>query len=121
MTVIAITSANVGTKLATGADTKIVGLTVATPTVGFDAKTPLALVDAAAAPTPTSLPPHALIFADMTTLGVQAFAYHGTGPSAPPGVTAPTSPWNLGGGGTFASGVFVQSCPTGCTFSLTTG
>jgi hypothetical protein len=120
MTVIAITSANVGTKLATLSDTKITGLTVATPTAGFDAKTPLALVDAAAAPTATSLPPHALYLADMATIGAQAFAYK-PGPSAPPGVTAPVSPWNLGGGGNFTNGVFVQSCPAGVTFSLTTG
>jgi|SRR5215469_12814437 len=121
MTVTAVTSASVGTKLATGADTKITGLTLATPTAGFDAKTPLTLVDAAAAPTPTSLPPHALFSADMSSLIPQAFAFKPGGPSAAPGITAPASPYQLGGAGSFTNGVFVQSCPAGATFSLTTG
>jgi len=120
MTVTAVTSASVGTKLATTTDTKITGLTIATPSSMADARTPLVLVDAAAAPTATSSPPKALYAADLNTLAPIIFAYR-PGPSAPPGVTAPTSPWNLGGGGNFTNGVFVVSCPANATFSLTTG
>ena len=124
MTALVVTSASVGTKLATVADTKIVGLTVATPSSMADALTPLALVDAATAPTG---PVHALYSADLTALVGAIFGYKaGTGSvSAPPGVTAPTSPFNLGLSATasipFTSGVWVKSCPTGVTFNVTTG
>ena len=122
MTALVVTSASVGTKLATVADTKIVGLTVVTPTSMSDALTPLTLVDAATAPTG---PVHTLYSSDMTGIGPTVYAFKPGGPSAAPGITAPTSPFNLGLSATasipFSSGVWVKSCPTGITFNVTTG
>ena len=120
MTVLSITTASIGTKLATLTDTKITGLTITQPTAVSDSTPPLTLVDAAAAPTATSLPPHVLYSA---LLGVLTFLF-GIKPNAPtlaPGLTPPTWPMSLVTGNIpFTNGVFVQNCPAGVTFSLTT-
>ena len=118
MTVLTVTSANVGTKLATTTDAHITGLTMTAPTSMNDARTPLLLVDSATAP--TGLTP-VLFNADLTTLGAFSFGYKQVGP-LPVSGTSPTWPISFGAFATrFASGVFVVSCPTGASFSLTTG
>jgi hypothetical protein len=120
MTVISVTTANVGTKLATAADTKITGLTMTQPSATADLSTPLTLVDAAAAPTSTSGFARILLSAAQSAL-MFVFGVKPTGPSMAPGLTAPTWPAALVTGNIpFTSGVFVQSCPAGATFSLTT-
>jgi len=121
MTVVAVTSANVGTKLATGADTKITGLTLAQPTASSDVNTPLTLLDAAAAPTASTGWLKTLFSASLSTLSF-VFGVKPTGPSMAPGLTAPAWPAGLVGVGPipFTAGVYVASCPTGATFSLTT-
>lgn len=122
MTVIAVTSALVGTKLATGADTKIIGITLAQPTPTTDNNTPLTLVDAAAAPTVTSLPGRSVFSASVSTLCAFLFGWKPTWPGTP-GLTAPVWPMSLGGNmnAGFTNGLFVQSCPANATFSVTTG
>jgi hypothetical protein len=121
MTVVPITSASVGTKLATVADTKITGLTMTQPSPMADLLTPLTLVDAAAAPTATSPPPSTLYSALLSALTF-LFGVKPIGPSMAPGLTAPTWPGSIITGNIpFTNGVFVQSCPAGVTFSLTTG
>lgn len=120
MTVSTITSASAGTKLATGADTKIVSMTLATPASMSDDRTPLLLVDAAAASAGYA---RTLYSADLRTLSSFVYGYR-PGVALTPGTTAPIWPTTLIGGtnsATFANGVFVQSCPTGTSFSLTTG
>ena|SRR5215472_1310176 len=120
MTVVAITAASVGTKLATAADTKITGLTIAQPTATTDNNTPLTLLDAAAAPTGTSAFLRTLFNVALNSMGF-LFAYKPTGPSMAPGLTAPTWPQGLVTGNIpFTNGVYVASCPAGATFSLTT-
>jgi hypothetical protein len=120
MTVIAVTSASVGTKLATVADTRITGITMPLPTSMADA-TPLVLIDAAAAPSGAVPVPATLYAAGLGNLLGMITAVK---PGVPltPGMTAPVSPFSLGAMAThFSNGVFVQSCPTGATFNVTTG
>lgn len=120
MTVVSIGTGQIGTKLATGADTKITGLTMTQPTASADLSTPLTLVDAAAAPTSTSAFPRQLFNALFSALTF-VFGVKPTAPSMAPGLTAPTWPQGLVTGNIpFSSGVFVASCPAGATFSLTT-
>ena len=121
MTTVTVDSTKVGTKLATGADVKITGLTLAQPTSFNDDRTQLCLVDAAAAPTPTSLPPRTLYAVDLTTLA--AMNWYTPGITMAPGITGPTGKWpaDLKGVGSFSNGVFVKSCPAGTSFTLTTG
>ena len=120
MTVIAITSASVGTKLATGTDTHIIGLTLAQPgPTTTDLSTPLSLVDAAAA---SANPLHTLWSASLIALSF-VFGVKPNGPSMAPGLTAPSWPMALitGANIPFTNGVFVTSCPANATFTLTTG
>src|SRR5262245_32539250 len=121
MTVTAVTSASAGTKLATAADTKITGLTMAVPTSMADDDTQLCLVDAAAAPTATSFPPRTIFAADLSTLAF-AFGFKQLGPLAQGG-TPPAWPMDLIKTASipFTNGVYVKSCPPGVSFSLTTG
>ena len=119
MTVISVTTASIGTKLATVADTKITGLTVAQPTSATDMTTPLTFTDAAAAPTGTTGFIRTLYNASVAAMSL--FGYK-PGVSLSPGLTAPA--WPLAaitnGNIPFINGVFVTSCPAGVTFSLTT-
>ena len=121
MTVVAITTAAIGTKLATGADTKITGLTVTQPSATADQNTPLTLMDAATAP---AGPPYSfvrtLLNVALNSMGF-LFGVKPTGPSMAPGLTAPTWPQGIVTGNIpFTAGVYVASCPTGVTYSLTT-
>jgi hypothetical protein len=123
MTTSAIASAQAGTKLATSTDTKITGLTMALPTSMVDDRTQLCLVDAANAAALAN-PVRTLFAADLVTLGAFSFGLKQLGPTSAPGITAPTWPMGLIGGTQnigFTNGVFVKSCPTGVSFSLTTG
>jgi hypothetical protein len=120
MTVISVTTANIGTKLATAADTKITGLTVTQPSATADLSTPLTLVDAAAAPAAPVGFFRTLYSAALPVLTF-LFGVKPTGPSMAPGLTAPTWPQAIVTGSiSFTAGVFVASCPAGVTFSLTT-
>jgi hypothetical protein len=119
MTVIAVTSANVGTKLATAADTKITGITMPLPTSVTD-PTPLVLIDAAAAPTGTVPVPPVLYSANLLNL-LDMITPLIPGVPLTPGITAPVSPFSLGAmAAHFTAGVYVQSCPAGATFNVTT-
>jgi hypothetical protein len=120
MTVVAVTSASVGTKLATASDTKITGLTITQPSATADMNTPLTLVDAAAAPAaPVGF--FRTIFSAALPALTFLFGIKPTGPSIAPGLTAPTWPQGIVTGSIpFTAGVFVASCPAGVTFSLTT-
>ena len=119
MTVISVTTASIGTKLATVADTKITGLTVAQPTSATDMATPLTFIDAAAAPAAPVGFFRTLFNASLATMSF-IFGYK-PGVSLSPGLTAPTWPQAiLTGSIPFTNGVFVTSCPAGATFSLTT-
>jgi hypothetical protein len=122
MTVVAITSASVGTKLATGADTHLVGLTITQPSSTADLLTPLTLVDAAGAPTAPVGFFRTLYSAPLLALSF-LFGVKPTGPSMAPGLTPPAWPQSLFSALNipFTNGVYVQSCPAGVTFSLTTG
>jgi len=119
MTVIAVTSANIGTKLATGADTKIVSITLNQPAANSDMNTPLVLIDAASAPTFSAF--KTLFSASLMTLAF-VFGYKPNWPGTP-GLTAPAWPMSLGSAinAAFNSGVFVQNCPANVTFNVTTG
>jgi hypothetical protein len=121
MTVIAVTSANVGTKLATVSDTHIVSITVNQPAGQGDDRTPFVLADAAAAPVTGTAPLRTLFSATISALA-SIFA---TKPAMPfvTGITAPVWPMSLGAAmnNTFLNGVWVVSCPTGLTFNVTTG
>jgi hypothetical protein len=120
MTVLSITTASVGTKLATVSDTKITGLTVTQPSATADLSTPLTLVDAAAAPAAPVGFFRTLFSAALPALTF-LFGIKPTGPSLAPGLTPPTWPQGIVTGNIpFTNGVFVQSCPAGVTFSLTT-
>jgi hypothetical protein len=122
MTVVAVTSASVGTKLATSTDAHVTDLTMALPTSMSDDLTQLCLVDAAAAPTATSGPPRVLFAADLRTLASFAFGMKQLGPPYPAGgLTPPAWPMDLKLLASFVNGIFVQSCPAGVVFSLTTG
>ena len=115
MTVISVTTASIGTKLATVADTKITGLTVAQPTSATDMTTPLTFIDAAAAPVG--------FFRTLYNASIAAMSVFGYKPGVTlsPGLTAPTWPMSIFSGNIpFTNGVFVTSCPAGATFSLTT-
>ena len=113
-----VTSASVGTVLTTGAGT-ISAFTMNQPTAtSTDFSTPLVLVDAAAAPTPTSPPPHTLYAANLTTLSCMNEPRPGVGLT--PGTTAPTWPKTLMSATpiSFTNGCFVQSCPANTTFTV---
>ena len=119
MTVISVTTASIGTKLATVADTKITGLTVAQPTSATDMTTPLTFIDAAAAPAAPVGFFRTLFNASLTALSF--IFWYKPGTSLSPGLTAPTWPMGVVTGSIpFTNGVFVTSCPAGATFSLTT-
>ena len=118
MTVISVATASIGTKLATVADTKITGLTVAQPTSATDMTTPLTFIDAAAAPAAPVGFFRTLYNASIAAMSV--FGYK-PGVTLSPGLTAPTWPMGVVTGSIpFTNGVFVTSCPAGATFSLTT-
>ena len=120
MTVISVTTASIGTKLATVADTKITGLTVTQPTSTSDMTTPLTLIDAAAAPAAPVGFIRTLFNASMLAMTF-VFGIKPNGPSMAPGLTAPTWPASVFSGNIpFTNGVFVTSCPAGMTYSLTT-
>ena len=117
MTVVAVTSANVGTKLATAADTKITGMTITQPTASADLLTPFTLIDSAAAPTGAYRTLYSAVHAAMAFI----FGYK-PGVSLSPGLTAPTWPQTIDSYPiSFTNGVFVLSCPVGITVSVTTG
>jgi hypothetical protein len=122
LTVISVTSANVGTKLATGADTKITGITITQPPANADQQTPLTLLDLAAAPAgPTYSFARTLFNAALSAFGF-LYAYKPVGPSMAPGLTNPSWPQAfLTGNIPFTNGIYVASCPAGVTFSITTG
>jgi hypothetical protein len=121
MTVVAVGSAQTGTKLATASDTKITGMTLAIPT-SLNDRTPLQLVDAAAVADFTGTV-FTLYSNDLIGLAAQVYDYKPNGPSAAPGLTAPVFPRAVISSAniSFSKGVFVKSCPTGVSFSLTTG
>jgi hypothetical protein len=110
-------AAAVGTALVAAAGT-ISAITMAQPTANSDMTTPLILVDAAAAPASAAaaaFPPRTLF------TGSGASLMPGNKPNVPltPGVTVPTWPIGLGVKGSFANGIFVQSCPANMTFTVT--
>lgn len=113
----AVTSASVGTALATGAGT-ISSITMNQPTTtSTDDTTPLTLVDAAAAPvSPYTPPPRVLFSANLKALA----SMDEPRPGVPltPGITAPTWPKSLGVAASFTNGCFVQSCPANMTFTV---
>lgn len=119
MTTIAVTSANVGTKLATSTDAHITGITVNQPSANADILTPLTLVDAAVAP---SAPKASLFLASISDL---SFIFKWKPNITPPTgmVTPPAFPMSLGNnmGTSFLNGLFVVSCPANVTFNVTTG
>jgi hypothetical protein len=86
-----------------------------------DDNTQLCLVDAATA-ADLANPVRTLFAADFDALAF-VWGFKSVGPSPPPGITAPTWPMTLfvSQNITFSKGVFVKSCPTGVSFSLTTG
>jgi hypothetical protein len=118
MAVNTVTSASVGTVLTTGAGS-ITAMTMNQPTsTATDLLTQLVLVDAAAAPTATSLPPHVLFAANLTALA----CLNEPKPNVPltPGMTAPTWPKSLGAIAiAFTAGCYVKSCPANVTFTVT--
>ena len=119
MTVIPVTTASIGTKLATVADTKITGLTVTQPSATADMNTPLTFIDAAAAPVAPVGFFRTLFNASLTALSF--IFWYKPGTSLSPGLTAPAWPQAIVTGSIpFTNGVFVTSCPAGVTFSLTT-
>jgi hypothetical protein len=113
-----VTSASVGTVLVTGAGT-ISAFTMAQLTsAATDDLTPLTLVDAAAAPTSTSGPPAVLYSASLRALACEYEPRPGV--ALTPGTTAPTWPKSLSSISIpFSNGLFVQSCPTNTTFTVT--
>jgi hypothetical protein len=116
-----VTSASVGTVLTTGAGT-ITAFTLTQPTsTQVDDTTPLTLVDAAAAHTGPTPPPHTIFSANMRALACLNEPRPGVGLT--PGMTAPTWPKNVAGPATtaipFTNGCFVQSCPANVTFTVT--
>jgi hypothetical protein len=112
-----VTSASVGTALATGAGT-ISAFTFTQPTsASTDDSTPLTLVDAAVAPTGISSPPHVLYSANLKSLTYLNDPKPGL--ALTPGLTAPTWPKSLGAVVIpFTNGCFVQSCPANTTFTV---
>ena len=113
-----VTSASVSTALATAAGT-ISAFTMNQPTSSStDDTTQLVLVDAAAAPTGTSSPPHILFAASLRALASMYDPKPGFGLT--PGVTIPTWPKTLMGATpiSFNNGCFVQSCPANLTFTV---
>jgi hypothetical protein len=113
-----VTSASVGTALTVGAGT-ITAFTFTQPTsVSTDDSTPLTLVDAAAAPTGISSPPHVLYSANLKALACMNEPKPGV--ALTPGSTAPTWPKSLTAIViAFTNGCFVQSCPANTTFTVT--
>lgn len=124
MTVSVITSSSVGSVLATGTDSHFVSLSLALPTSVADDRTPLTLVDANAAPTAATLGyGRAIYSATLGTLLSFLFGWK-SGIAGTPGLTPPAWPMSLGPanmGNTFTKGIYVQSCPAGASFTLTTG
>jgi hypothetical protein len=116
-----VTSASVGTVLTAGAGS-ITAFTMAQPTsASTDESTPLTLVDAAAAPTGPTPPPHTIFSADLIALACLNEPRPGV--ALTPGMTAPTWPKNVLGPAAisipFTNGCFVQSCPANTTFTVT--
>ncbi len=115
-----VTSASVGTAIATGAGT-ITAFTMNQPTsASVDDSTPLTLVDAAAAPTATSPPPRVLFSASLRALACEYEPRPGV--ALTPGATGPTWPKSILPAGvvpSFVNGCFVQSCPGNMTFTVT--
>ena len=114
-----ITSAQAGTALVTGAGS-IQGMTVTMPIPNnVDTKTPLTLIDAAAA-NPTAKVLYSAFIGDLAAFlfGSKPASVPITpgGPTAPPAGTlmsaTPTIP--------FTQGLYVRSCPANATFTATT-
>ena len=113
-----VTSASVGTALATAAGT-ISAMTMNQLTSSAtDVTTQLVLVDAAAAPTPTSPPPKILFAANLEALASMYEPKPGV--ALTPGTTAPTWPKTLMSATpiSFNNGCFVQNCPANTTFTV---
>lgn len=113
-----VTSASVGTALATGAGT-ISAFTFTQPTsASVDDSTPLTLVDAAAATPGLVAPPRTLFSASLRALACMNEPRPGVGLT--PGTTAPTWPKSVSSIAIpFSNGCFVQSCPANTTFTVT--
>jgi hypothetical protein len=110
-----VTSASVGTALATGAGT-ISAFTMNQPTsASTDDSTQLVLVDAATVPTGAA---KVLWAANLRALACMNEPRPGIGLT--PGLTAPTWPKTLMGATAipFTNGCFVQSCPANTTFTV---
>jgi hypothetical protein len=112
-----VNAASVGTALVAVAGT-ISAFTLTQPTAtATDDLTPLTLVDAAAAPTPTSLPPRVLYSASLRALACENEPRPGV--ALTPGMTAPTWPKSLSSIPIpFSNGCFVKSCPANVTFTV---
>jgi hypothetical protein len=116
-----VTSASVGTALATGAGT-ITAFTLTQPTAtAVDDSTPLTLVDAAAVVAGPVPPARTIFSASLRALACLNEPRPGVGLT--PGMTAPTWPKNVLGPAAvsipFTNGCFVQSCPANTTFTVT--
>ena len=113
-----VTSASVGTALATAAGTISAFTMNQLTSSATDDTTPLTLVDAAAAPTPTSSPPHVLYSANLKSLTCMYEPRPGV--ALTPGETAPTWPKTLMSATpiSFNNGCFVQSCSANTTFTV---
>jgi hypothetical protein len=112
-----VTSASVGTALVAVAGT-ISAFTMAQPTsTSADDSTQLVLVDAAAAPTGPTPPPHVLYAANLRALACEYEPRPGV--ALTPGMTAPTWPKSLSSIAIpFSNGCFVKSCPANVTFTV---
>jgi hypothetical protein len=109
-----IATAQVGTAIVTGAGT-IASLTLAALPTSTDTRTPLTLVDAAAAPAAGVHAP-VLFSADLQSI-INFLCEPRPAVPLTPGVTAPTYPRSLGAFAVpFSAGVFVVSCPANTTF-----
>jgi hypothetical protein len=109
-----VTSASVGTALATVAGT-ISAFTMAQPTsTSTDDSTQLVLVDSAVAPTG---PVPILYAANLRALACEYEPRPGV--ALTPGMTAPTWPKSLSSIAiSFSNGCWVQSCPANTTFTV---
>jgi hypothetical protein len=114
-----VTSASVGTALATGAGS-ITAFTMTQPTpASVDDSTPLTLVDATAAMIAAGAPFFTLFSASLRAL---ACLYEPRpGVALTPGDTAPTWPKSVMGATAipFVNGCYVLSCPANMTFTVT--
>jgi hypothetical protein len=106
-----VTSASAGTAIVTGAGS-IVSITVAALPNSQDMRTQLCLIDS------TTGTGNLLWAADLTVL--EAFLVEPRpGVSMSPGITAPTYPKTIGANIPFTTGLYVVSCPTSTTFTVT--